>query len=643
MTRSLRHRGPDEEGYFIRPAVGLASRRLSIVGIADGQQPVFNETRSVVAVFNGELFDYPELRESLDHRGHKLRSHTDSELVVHLWEEFGEDMFPHLRGQFALALLDIPQRRLILGRDRVGICPLHWSRQGDWLVFGSEIKALLASELVPRAPDPQGLDNVFTFFCMPGRRTAFQGIHAVPPGHYVRIDFGDAERSPTVQEKTYWDFVFPDRGQEEAPSGADALISEFDETLGQAIRRRLRADVPIAAYLSGGIDSTFMLAKCRQLGHGGMSTFTARVGDPRLDESTIARRTAGDLGCDHHTVDCDQRALVDVYPQVVTAADSPVVDPNAGSLHVLSRAVHCAGYKAVLTGEGADEALAGYVWFKAHRLIQAIGWGRFQPGVWGVERLYHYEFPKAPRGEFRRINALLGGLHAYTLMYHLTSMPRWWLLRDEFRAEIGNETAYDQLQFDTSRIRRWHPLNQSLYMGYKTHLPGLLLNHRGDRAAMANSVETRYPFLDESVIELCCRIDPRWKLHGLRHNKHLLRLAARRLLPKRLAMRRKAMFRAPFANTLLTDTVPYVRQLLSPESLRRTDYFACDHVTGLLDRFRRGAYPPPLGLFYEMSLCAVVGTQLWHHLFLGGGLCELPSWQPPAIDENLPQMGFAQM
>jgi asparagine synthase (glutamine-hydrolysing) len=296
-----------------------------------------------------------------------------------------------------------------------------------------------------------------------------------------------------------------------------------------------------------------------------------------------------------------------------------------------------------LSGEGADEALAGYVWFKAHRLIEGIRWNSFQPVVWGIEKLYHYEFPKAPRAEFRRINTLLGGLHAQTLVYHLTSLPRWWLLRDEFIREMDGETAYDQLEFDTSRTSRWHPLNQSLYMGYKTHLPGLLLNHRGDRAAMANSVETRYPFLDESILDLCCRIHPRWKLRCLRRDKYLLRLAAQRLLPKPLAMRRKAMFRAPFGNTLLTGSIPYVRQLLSPESLKRTNYFAASRVAELFDRFRRGAYPPPFRLFYEMSLCAVVGTQLWHHLFLGGGLCELPSWVPPVVDEaQLPGVEHSQ-
>ena len=590
-----------------------------------------------MAVFNGELFDYPELRESLLQRGHQVRSHSDSELLVHLWEDFGEEMFSRLRGQFAFALLDIPQQRLVLGRDRVGICPLYWARNGDWLVFGSEIKALIASELTPVAPDPKGLDNIFTFFCMPGRRTAFQGISAVPPGHYLRIDFGNADCSPMVQEKTYWDFSFPDKGCEEDPSRPDELITALNETFGQAVRRRLRADVPVASYLSGGVDSSMVVAKCRELSNAPLETFTAQMGDRGLDESQLASRTAADFGCGHHTVECNRQTLVNAFPGAVVAAESPVVDLNAGSLHTLSRAVHQAGYKVVLSGEGADEAFAGYIWFKAHRLIHAVGWRGFQPLVSGIEKLYHRQFPKAPPGEFRRICSSIGGLHAPAMVYLLTSMPRWWLLRDEFLNAMDGETAFDQLEIDTGRIRRWDPLNQSLYMGYKTQLPGLLLNHRGDRAAMANSVEVRYPFLDESVIELACRIHPRWKLSGLHRDKVLLRLVAQRMLPKRVAMRRKAMFRAPFADTLLGEESSYVRQLLSPESINRTPYFSAHKVADVFNRFRRGTYPRPLKMFYEMALCAVVGTQLWHHLFLGGGLCELPAWQPPPLEESRPQ------
>jgi len=631
MVRTLEHRGPDEEGYFVQPGIGLASRRLSIVGLQDGQQPVYNEDRSIVAVFNGELFEYLELREWLAGHGHTLRSHTDSELLVHFWEQYGEQMLPHLRGQFAFALVDLRKRTLILARDRVGICPLHWSRQGDWLIFGSEIKALLASEMIPRAADLKGLDNIFTFFCMPGERTAFQGIQSIPPGQYLRIDFGNSAGDPGIRQKTYWDFEFPDQGQEDPDTDGGKVVARFDETLRTAIARRLRADVPVAAYLSGGVDSSLVLALSRRI-MGELSTFTAQVGDPTLDESSVALQTAADFGANHHTVPCSDTELANLFPQTVVAADCPVVDPNAGSLHALSDAVHRAGYKVVLTGEGADEDLAGYVWFKAHRLFSNIGWDGFRPAVSAIRYVFSTRYPRAPRGEFDRINDVLGGLHAQTLVYHLTSIPKWSLLRSDVLHEIAPDSAYDQLRFDASRVRRWHPLNRSLYMTYKTQLAGLLLNHRGDRASMANSVEARYPFLDEDLIEFCSRIHPRWKLRGLSGDKYLLRMAAERYLPKRLAWRRKSMFRAPFASTFLRSGAPYVRQLISPESLKKADYFSASAVTKLLARIQNGSRHQPLRIFYEMALCAVLGTQLWHHLFLGGGLCELPEWSAPNSD-----------
>ncbi|HEX3870714.1 MAG TPA: asparagine synthase C-terminal domain-containing protein, partial [Pirellulales bacterium] len=433
---------------------------------------------------------------------------------------------------------------------------------------------------------------------------------------------------------TYWDLDFPDVGQEENPSDHPELIEEFDQTLDEAVRIRLRADVPVAAYLSGGVDSSMIVAKCKQLYDGPLATFTARIRDRASDESNAAARFAAELGCEHHTVVCDQKTLAHVYPRIVAGADSPVVDPNAGSLYELSRAVRDAGYKVAMTGEGADEALAGYVWMKIHKTIRLAGFRGFKPIAWAIERLYHFEFPQAPRGEFRRINRLLGGLHAQTLVYHGTSTSRWWLLRDELRNQLQEQSAYDQLELPHDRIERWHPLNQSLYLGYKTQLPGLLLNHRGDRTAMANSVETRYPFLDERLIALCARIAPSWKLRRLLRDKFLLRQVASRYLPSKLAYKRKTMFRAPFAGTLLRGDVPYVEQLMSRESLERSPYFVPDRVIKMLEAFRRRSYARPFRLFYEMGLCAVVGTQLWHHLYMGGGLCELPTWQSLALAEN---------
>lgn len=632
MAASLIHRGPDEEGFHVELGLGFASRRLSILGIIDGQQPVFNEDRSVVAVYNGELFDYAHQRQWLQNRGHTIRSHCDSELIVHLWEELATDMFERLRGQFAFALFDRRRQTLLLGRDRMGICPLYWTRQGDRLLFASEVKALLASGDVSAEPDLHGLDQVLSFFCMPGRRTAFRGIQSILPGQFLlaqRNVGGPAE----IRERVYWDLDFPDCGQELNPTAPDQLVDEFEQTLDRAVEMRLKADVPVAAYLSGGVDSSAIVAKSRRHFNGRFSTFTARIGDRRLDESDASARFAAAQRCEHQTVTCDRATLVQTYPRVTLAADCPVVDVNAGSLFELASAVRQSGYKVVLTGEGADEALAGYVWFKVHKLFRVAGWRQFQPLNWVMDRFYHFEFSRAPGGEYRRINELLGGLHAQTLVYHGTSTARWWLLRDEVRKQIQTETAFDQLNLDTQRIRRWHPLNQSLYLGYKTQLPGLLLNHRGDRVAMANSVEARYPFLDDDLIQFCAKIHPRWKLRGMLRDKYLLRQAAARFLPREIAQKPKSMFRAPFSKTLLAEKGGLAEQLLCNESLNRTPYFDNRRVHDVLRRFRRGEYLRPLRIFYEMGLCAVVATQFWHHLYFGGGLCNLPAWTPNGLKQ----------
>jgi asparagine synthase (glutamine-hydrolysing) len=251
MAAALVHRGPDEDGYLIRPGIALASRRLSIIGLADGRQPIANETRDVFVVFNGELFDYREQRAELRGRGHRLATQCDTELVPHLWEDHQEGMFERLRGQFALALWDAGRQRLILGRDRFGICPLYWARRDNWLLFASEIKALLASGLITAQVDLQGLNHLFTFFALPGPVTCFQGIRLLLPGHYLRIQTGRRVASggapASIEDRTYWEIDFPERGQE-SPGRMPQLVDEFEALLLRAVHRRLQADVPVVSY-----------------------------------------------------------------------------------------------------------------------------------------------------------------------------------------------------------------------------------------------------------------------------------------------------------------------------------------------------------------------------------------------------------
>jgi asparagine synthase (glutamine-hydrolysing) len=637
MANAITHRGPDEDGFLIRRGFGLANRRLSIVGLGDGRQPIFNEDGTVAVVYNGELFDYPERKAELEAKGHVFRTHTDTELIVHLYEEYGEDVFMQLKGQFAATIVDFTRQTLFLARDRVGICPLHWSRQGDWFYFGSEIKALLASGEVPAAADPRGLDHLFTFFAMSTRRTMFEGVNSLLPGHYLKIAFRRDGRPAEIVERRYWDFDFPDAGQEERPDDNKALIDEFEARFQRAVEIRLRADVPVVGYLSGGVDSAYVLATASRLRGSPVPSFTIQVPGKGLDETEHAMVTARHLGSMPTVLTCDAKVISDTYAKLVASADCPVIDTSCAALWCLAQEVHNQGYKVALTGEGSDEAFGGYMWFKLRKLSYWMDVAGVNGSDW-VNRVIRRQMASHHTDtQLRRIDDMVGRAHAQTLIYHLVSQSRDRYFSAELKDRIGNHVPYEDVPLDVERMRRWSPLNQSLYYGYKVHLPGLLLNHKGDRIAMANSVETRYPFLDEDLIEFVSKVHPSWKLRGLTRDKYLLRQAASRILPKEVAFRPKGMFRAPFAESFFVDPPPYVRQLMSRQSLLQTGYFDVAAVMRDYNLVASGQ-ANKLNQFLKMGLTGVLSTQLWHHLNLGGGLCELPELSPaPQVQRpNLP-------
>lgn len=638
MGAALTHRGPDETGTLFAPGIGAILQRLSIVGLGNGQQPIFNEDRTVAVICNGELFDYPERKAELQARGHVFRGGSDCELIVHLYEEHGEDLFPHLKGQFAFVLFDFAKRIVLLARDRVGICPLHWSRQGDVFYFGSEVKALLASGAVPAAVDVQGLDHLFTFYAMGTRRTLFDGVQSIVPGHYLRIALRQDGSAANIEERRYWDLDFPDWGDEQDAADPTALIDEFEATFQRAVEIRLRADVPVVGYLSGGVDSAYVLATASKIAGRPLPSFTIQVPVPALDEAANARESSNHIGGAATVVEAEASVIAKNYAELIRAAECPVLDTSSAALLALSRNVHAQGYKAVLTGEGADEAFAGYVWFKIREAARKLDIGdSFRPST-GISRIARKVGARnLGFGEFARIDTMIGGPHAQSIMYNLVATSRDRYYSNELKERLGSFVAYEDLVLDLVRMRRWHPLNRSLYLGYKIHLAGLLLNQKGDRVAMANSVEARYPFLDESVISFASRIHPRWKLHGLRGDKYLLRQAAARILPEAVAQRKKAMFRAPLAETFLAKPPSFVRDLISPDSLARTGYF--DAAAVQRDSAVLTSGEGKLGTFASLGLGGVIATQLWHHLYLGGGLCELPHVEHQRVAEPPAETG----
>jgi asparagine synthase (glutamine-hydrolysing) len=627
MAEALVHRGPDEDGYLEQPGLALASRRLSIVGLADGRQPITNETADVSVVYNGELFDYPEQRAALEKQGHRFRTHCDTELIPHLWEDHAEGMFAHLRGQFALALWDQRRRRLILARDRFGICPLYWTRQGDWLLFASEIKALLASGMVPARPDLDGINHVFTFFALPGPATCFAGVRLLLPGRYLDIQPSRSDSEPVrVREQTYWELDFPDRGTEDPGANENAVVDGFEAVLTRAVERRLRADVPVVSYLSGGVDSGMVVALATHVRGRPIPTFTIQITDPRLDETGPARRVAHRIGVELVVVRCGVAEVLDTYSELIQAAEAPVIDTSCAALLLLAREVHARGYKVALTGEGADEWLAGYPWYKLQRLLRFVD---FIPGLPLSELLRRGYLrltgaPRFPWSFARRNEQSLAGPNAWLNLYGLVALSKLrFFNRPTFEA-IADRNPYADLQLNLERMRRFHPLHRGLYLGARVMLPGLLLQAKGDRVAMNSSIETRYPFLDEDVFALTARLHPRWKLRGL-CDKYLLRKLARRRLPADVARRPKAIFRAPFDVFHAEHLPPFVDQLLSEDSLRRTGWFDPQAVAfwrQAFPRLRRGSMQR---MSVEMGLAGVMATQLWTHTFIDDSLADLPS------------------
>jgi asparagine synthase (glutamine-hydrolysing) len=632
MATALRHRGPDGVGYLIAPGIGMGNRRLAIVGVTNGQQPIFNEDGTVGVIANGELFDYPELKAELRARGHVFSSDSDTELIVHLYEEHGEGLFEHLKGQFAFVLVDFARCLVLLGRDRVGICPLHWSRQGDRLYFGSEIKALFASGAVRPALDPRGLDQIFTFFAMGTQRTMFEGVQSLRPGHYLRVAFRNDGTAAEIEERCYWDLDFPDWGDEDDFADESVLVDEFERVFSRAVEIRLRAEVPVVGYLSGGVDSAYVLATASKLRGGPLPSFTVRVPDSQFDETLLSTGTARQIGSSQTVLEAGADVIAANYARLIQAAESPVLDTSCAALLGLSRKVRDLGNKVVLTGEGSDEAFAGYLWFKWREIARVLDVGPFKPSTVLSRLVRKYSTPDVSFGEFKHIDAMIGGPHAQSILYNLVASSRHRYYSAPFREALGGHVAYEDLNFDPERLLRWHPLNRSLYFGYKVLLAGMLLSHKGDRITMANSVEARYPFLDENVIALAARLHPRWKLRRGTKDKYLLRKAAERLLPVEVAQRRKSMFRLPLAESFFITPPPFVRDLMSEESLTKTGYFNVASVRRDYRSFHDGS-ESKLGTFASLGLTGVMATQLWHHLFLGGGLCDLPTLDfSPAAD-----------
>lgn len=614
MIGTLHHRGPDGQGVFAADGVALAHARLSIIDLAGGAQPMTNEDGALQVVFNGEIFNYVELRRTLLARGHRFATDSDTEVIVHLYEEHGEDFVEHLNGQFAIALWDAPRRRLVLARDRTGIRPLFVARIGGGLAFASELKALFRLPELPRRLNPEVLAEVFSFWAPLEPHTVFEGVESLPPGHVMVAEHG------RVRSRRYWDWHFPsevDRGR-----SADDCAEELHALLVDAVRLQLRADVPVGAYLSGGLDSSIVTALIRHHSDTPLRTFSLTFDDPEFDESEPQQLLVRHLGTEHSALRVTRADIARAFPRTVWHAEAPLVRTAPTPLMLLAAHVRESGYKVVLTGEGADEVFGGYDLFKEAKIRRFLA--RAPQSAWRpriLERLYPYlkNSPVAARAFSHRFFSEGAQEIAEPWFAHLPRLQATrrtlQFLRPELQERLDALEPRAALRSTLpADIDRWLPMGRDQYVEAHTLMSGYLLSSQGDRVAMAHSIEGRVPFLDHRVIEFANRLPPHFKLQGLRE-KWLLKRSVRAELPAEIRARTKQPYRAPDSASFFEAgvPVPWLAELLTPARIDDAGLFDADAVRRLVEKCRQGR---AIGFADNMAFVGVVSTMLLHEQFV---------------------------
>lgn len=618
MTSALTHRGPDEEGFHLAPGIGLGHRRLAIIDPGGGQQPLCNEDGSIWVVLNGEIFNYRELRQSLESRGHCFRTRSDTEILVHLYEEKGLDFVADLNGQFAIALWDQPRRRLVLARDRVGIRPLfHATLPDGTALFGSEMKALFAHGAVQPEIDPIAVGQIATLWVSVPPRTAFKGVAELAPGRLLVLEDG---RRTEVQ---YWRHRFPAMHEFEERS-IDYWQERVRELLHDAVRLQLRADVPVAAYLSGGLDSTILATLAQQELPAGLTTFSVGFADARFDERVFQSEVAAQLRTRHHQIEVNAADLGASFADVVWFSERPMVRTAPAALLRLSELVRRHGIKVVLTGEGSDEIFGGYNIFREDKARRF--WARNPRSAWRsrvLSGLYGYvsrdrRADAAWRLFFRdELGNTSDPYYSHRVRWRNCAQIRR-LFTSAFRAGMQDDEALTaELDGYLGRgHEQWHPLCRAQYLEMSLFMSGYLLSSQGDRMLMGHSVEGRMPFLDHRLIELAALIPPKFKLRAMRE-KYILRRSFAHLVPPAVLARPKQPYRAPISACFAGNASNLAARLLRREALQQTAFADPDGVGKLLHR--AGTAGAALSERDEMAVAMMASLQLLHHLFVATG------------------------
>lgn len=636
MMGRLRHRGPDSSGYYRDKQVALGHARLSIIDLETGAQPLSNEDESIWITFNGEIFNYIELASELRNHGHVFKTKSDTEVIVHAYEQWGTSCFEHFNGQWALALWDINKGRIVLSRDRHGIRPLYYTFCSNKFLFASEIKAIFAYKEVERHLDPVGLSEIFTFWSPIAPRTAFLGIEELRPGHFAVLEDGHLVSRP------YWSILFPHAGAEAYQNEGENAELLRKHLIDASQLRFTRSDVPVGAYLSGGIDSSITSAIVANYTDAPLKTFSIRFTEAEFDEGKFQREMVNKLGADHRDVSVSHEDIGNVFPDVVWHTERPILRTAPAPLYLLSKLVRESGYKVVVTGEGADEVMAGYDIYREGRVrlflardssskkranifLRLYPWMARNPG----------SAPAFARSFFGKGVDLSDPAISHRPRWDTTSTIRVLLDTDFIREMEHINVVEDFLAGLPDAHKGWDSLCRAQWLEMVTLLSGYILSAQGDRMLMANSVEGRFPFLDCHFVDFANQLPARHKLLAL-DEKHLLKVAFSDLVPESILQRPKQPYRAPDAASFFNvKTLDWVDDLLSEDRLKKAGIFNPNAVVRFTAKCRK-VKGLKMSNTDNMRMVAILSSMLVHHHYIendGRGNCdELPAETVTVID-----------
>jgi asparagine synthase (glutamine-hydrolysing) len=611
MGHKIRHRGPDDEGIYSAQGFGCVHRRLSIIDLATGQQPMLSQDANLVLVFNGEIFNFVELREQLVTQGHQFTTHSDTEVILHLYQRYGLDFVSHLNGQFAIALWDKRIQQLLLIRDRVGICPLFYTVDQGKLVFGSEVKALKPALSNGLSLSAEALDQIFTFWAPVSPNTIFKNVFEVPPGHMMVVD---RSTSKSIQ---YWEWSYE---EDFSQASEEQSIGELHDLLIDATKIRLRSDVPVGAYLSGGLDSSSIVALIHEYGHVPLRTFSLNFDQGNFDEANFQQTLVNQLGTEHSNIMVGAADIARAFKDTIYHTEAPILRTAPVPMGLLSRLVKHNNFKVVLTGEGADEVFGGYDIFKEAKVRRF--WSRNPNSQWRpllLKRLYPYlNLPSGNHNVY--LKSFFGQALDSPDTVSFSHIPRWTttakaktFFSDDLNSHLRNKAMDVLMESLPSKISSYNAFNRAQYIESKTLMSGYLLNSQGDRMLMKNSVEGRFPFLDHRLIEFASKLHPKTKMKGM-NEKYVLKKAMSRYVPDEIIQRSKQPYRAPDVNTGLNTLVGEEFQYyLSDSMLRQSGFFSSVKVAMLQKKAEKGK---PLSTSESQALAGILSTQIVYESFV---------------------------